>query len=291
MKRRLSLAFVLVLCTLLIQMGCSQRTSEQRSKGGTPTVVQQSKPATTFESSQPPITTEETTPSTDRFIGCCLVGDAPITLSTIGTPLIGNLNTPWETELLYDAEELKRLFDVRPHLFYLRESGGPNAFYMPLNFPDLITQEGGNPQNSPDGTIFIGINLLNQEYENTNGRFFSLPSILAHEFAHTVQHRAGFTQQGKWRELHADFLAGYFIGHRERFAKQDVYQAMLTLYSKGDYDYNNPQHHGTPSERNEAFNAGYLLNKRSTSASGAEAYKAGLLYLQEKGASVSLVDM
>jgi hypothetical protein len=109
-----------------------------------------------------------------------------------------------------------------------------------------------------------------------------MPAIVAHEYAHIAQFKYKFPwTEGKWPELHADFLAGWFIAHRERFPlPNDAYQAAASLYYKGDYDFNDRDHHGTPEERLKAFRAGYEFNLRSNVPSGALAYQAGINYIR-----------
>jgi hypothetical protein len=209
---------------------------------------------------------------------CCLLGSS--SLSGLGRPITGNLNTTWEKGLLEDHAALIKLFKVRPHMFYLEEEGGPNAFSTNQVFPDLLAAEGVTEKDSPDGTIFLGLKLIQMEARNTKGSLFSLPAILAHEFAHSVQFKTGCLLQGKKRELHADYIAGYFIAHRARFRKQSTAQAAKNFFAKGDYMFNDAQHHGTPEERWNAFWAGYQLNKASKAPSGVYAYNQGLLYLR-----------
>jgi hypothetical protein len=168
----------------------------------------------------------------------------------------------------------------------LRERIGENAFSTPSLFPNLLAAEGSNADQCPDGTIFIGVNLIEAEKRSTNGSLFSLPAVLAHEFAHTLQEHNRFPLYGKWRELHADFMAGYFIGHRERLAPQNVSQAAQGIFDKGDYEFNSPTHHGTREERASAFLAGYLLNKLSQAPSGVAAYNAGIAYIRSQGAAL-----
>ena len=130
------------------------------------------------------------------------------------------------------------------------------------------------------GSVFISSGLLIKEYKETNGSLMSIPAILGHEFAHGMQSDNNFPYSGKWRELHADYLAGWFIGHRGRFRPQNAIQAILNFYNKGDYEFNSEDHHGTPQERAAAFNAGYTLNVQGNEDSGGDAYVAGLKYVK-----------
>ena len=60
----------------------------------------------------------------------------------------------------------------------------------------------------------------------------------------------------KLSELHADFLAGYYFSRTGR-TERSLITFGESLFSKGDYDYNDKQHHGTPQQRVAAMRAGY----------------------------------
>jgi predicted metalloprotease len=94
---------------------------------------------------------------------------------------------------------------------------------------------------------------------------FGLAYVLAHEYAHNVQHeldlyslspRAG----AKPFELQADCMAGLWgnsVYREGRLQPGDVEEALSTATAAGDFDYLNEQHHGTPRERREAWLVGY----------------------------------
>lgn len=211
-------------------------------------------------------------------VGCTLKGHDSIP----GEPLAGNRNDNIDTALLMDGGELSRLFGVNPAIFYLRESGGPNAFATSGRFPNLLAAE-GRPFCCADGTVLIGLKLIDSEQAATGGTGLSLPAILAHEYAHIMQFKYGFPYTGKWGELHADFMAGWYIGHRGRYPIQtDAYQAAANFFFKGDYNFNSRSHHGRPEERLEAFMAGYVLNVVGNVASAPLAYRYGHAFVQAK---------
>jgi hypothetical protein len=209
--------------------------------------------------------------------GCMLKDDSSIP----GEALAGNRGDNIDGALLTDGAELSRLFGVDPAIFYLRESGGPNAYATQSRFPSLLAAE-QRPYCCSDGTVLIGLNLIDSEEEATGGSGQSIPAILAHEYAHIAQYKYGFPYEGKWRELHADYMAGWYIGHRLRFVKTDVYQAAANFFYKGDTNFNSPSHHGTHQERWEAFWAGLNLNLRGNVASGGLAYQYGVAYIRAK---------
>jgi len=149
----------------------------------------------------------------------------------LGTPIAGNLNNGIDEAILQDGDELSRLLRVYPAIFYLKENGRPNAFADTAIFNDLLRQEGRTSACCPDGTVFIGLALLSNEWRATYGTGLSIPAIIAHEYAHIAQFKYKFPwTEGKWPELHADFLAGWFIAHRGRFPlPSNAYQAAASL--------------------------------------------------------------
>ena len=89
---------------------------------------------------------------------------------------------------------------------------------------------------------------------------FTLPAILAHEVGHIVQFHEGSRLATKPKELQADYLAGWYMANRDRsdqWSETSVQQNMSGFFRLGDYDYNSPDHHGTPNERFAALVAGF----------------------------------
>lgn len=98
---------------------------------------------------------------------------------------------------------------------------------------------------------------------------FSVAFVVAHEYAHNLQAELGLVpdELGEARlypayktELHADCWAGiwansaYYKGYLEG---TDVEEAQQAGRLAGDYSVTDPQHHGTPQQRVDAFMSGY----------------------------------
>ncbi len=196
----------------------------------------------------------------------------------------GTGNQSLDAGIQTDILELQKVFGVEAKLFLLKESTGPNAFAIGQAVPQVLNQFQIKPEQSRDGMVFFGMNLMQAEYKSEFGTGYAVPSIIAHEYAHIMQFKSRFSLGIKWQELHADYLAGWFTGHRRRHYPQNIDESIKSFFSKGDYDFNNSQHHGTPQERMSAFVAGLNLNLRSNVSSGTEAYNQGLKYLQQLGA-------
>lgn len=111
-------------------------------------------------------------------------------------------------------------------------------------------------QNSSSGTIWLEKSLLLQEYKDAGGD--AIAGIIGHEMAHVAQNKRSCGLTGKDRELHADFLAGYFLGQTAYFPKVRMDGFAVSLMSKGDTLYFSPFHHGTPRQRFEAMMTGYM---------------------------------
>lgn len=151
-------------------------------------------------------------------------------------------------------------FGVSPRGFYFIDSS-PNAYAMPQ-----VTNPLG-----PDGTVVFGVNLTSQQLQKQpNGS--TVIAIMAHEFGHIMQFKYGGVGAGKRAELHADFMAGWYLRMRGTYAWTNLSSALRIFYDLGDYAFNSPQHHGTPDERLAAAAAGF----NSTAPDALQAYNAGL---------------
>ena len=70
----------------------------------------------------------------------------------------------------------------------------------------------------------------------------------------------------KFLELHADFVAGYYMGTKFGQNPQDLETLSRKIFELGDNNFTNVGHHGTPQERHIALRAGfryYVTNPRS----------------------------
>jgi hypothetical protein len=176
-----------------------------------------------------------------------------------------------------DITELDKQFQVYVPV-YFELSDAKNAFFTTDKYPDLILADKGTLDQPYDGSVVLGMGLWNDETVKNAG--FALPALIAHEFAHAMQHKRRFPRVGgKWAELHADFLAGWFTGHRGRHTFQNDALILKSFFDKGDFEFFSEDHHGTPQERANAFYHGYLLNRQSGVAFGTHAYEYGIQYL------------
>jgi hypothetical protein len=216
----------------------------------------------------------------EDIFGCSLNAEI-LSTGGIGTLLPGGTgNRSLDSSIQTDVQELQRVFRVSAKMFLLQEANNPNAFALSKPLPEVLASFRILPQSTPDGMVILGLNLMQSEYKSQFGTGHSIPSIIAHEYAHILQYKVGFPFTGKWRELHADYLAGWYTAHRSRFVPQNMVESMLAFFKRGDYEYNNLNHHGTPLERQRAFSAGMNLNLKNNVRSGRVAYEQGIQYLR-----------
>jgi hypothetical protein len=181
-------------------------------------------------------------------------------------------------------KRLSDLFGQIPAFGFYREQdhpdiGAENAFATPER-----TEIAGTW-----GTIGFGTALFQKEMSTYDRGGGTIIAIIAHEFGHIWAMRAGIIDAinagqatVKRSELHADFLAGYFLGTRKRAAPNISLQAAGALFNRiGDYAVDNPNHHGTPEERvaaaEEGFKISYLQNREASYA-----FTAGLEYVAHR---------
>jgi hypothetical protein len=114
----------------------------------------------------------------------------------------------------------------------------------------------------PSLDLVIADKIVLYEVSNLNYGNERIKAILAHEFAHAVQYHAGLQNiwtGGKKIELHADFLAGYYMGQKGLVSERKLKSFADEFYDRGDPYVNDIDHHGTPEERRCAFLEGYRV--------------------------------
>ena len=116
-----------------------------------------------------------------------------------------------------------------------------------------------------DGALDKVLPGSSQGYGRTVGDF-SVAYIVAHEYGHEVQDELGvFQKYGQQLpamafELQADCYAGTWAKsayEENRLEDGDVQEALDAALAVGDFDATNPSHHGTPEQREEAWNSGF----------------------------------
>ncbi|WP_262298584.1 hypothetical protein [Microvirga sesbaniae] len=135
------------------------------------------------------------------------------------------------------------------------------------------------------GTVFFGVPLIKMLMMEPDGGI-AVAGIAAHECAHVLQYVIDIpsklrTTSGSVTllELHADFLAGYYIGRRNGDGSSSIIRLSSALYKFGDYDFKSPAHHGTPAKRSAAAEKGYAVAQNGGKLQ--DAIEAGMKYVKE----------
>jgi hypothetical protein len=160
--------------------------------------------------------------------------------------------------------DLESLFNVKVDIYVYYDGSSPNAFAKPSTNPAF------------NGLVAFGTNMLQNTLWIMNEGGYAVAGILAHEFGHVLQLKKNCSLSGMKKELHADFLAGYYFGRRS-YLTSGLQNFANDLFSIGDYDFWSPQHHGTPEERVSAMLAGFNSSNLTLSA----AYQKGINYVND----------
>ncbi|SDX00259.1 hypothetical protein SAMN05444410_1087 [Hydrobacter penzbergensis] len=197
---------------------------------------------------------------TSRLFSQCYV----TSFGSLGTLFKSTGNYQLDQKFNISKTTLENLFNISVNLFIYDDGQSPNAY-----------AKRSDDQNY-DGLVAFGRNMLVQRLWNIERGEFAVAGILAHECAHVIQIKKGtYYSVTKLKELHADFMAGYFIG-TQGFPQNGINAFANDLYSIGDYDFWAPDHHGTPEERVAAMLAGFQVRNSSASS----AYMTGLSYVR-----------
>jgi hypothetical protein len=204
-----------------------------------------------------------------QAVGCFLQGASAAagnltTLASSGQIYFPSGNAVIDGFLQTEGLNLVGTFSLSPRMFLLVDNQSPNAYATPERANAL----------GPDGTILFGHRMLSEQLQRDPSGATAV-AIMAHEFGHLAQFRTGFREPGKRPELHADYMAGWYMNLRGRYAWTNLMPALQVFFSVGDYQFNSPTHHGTPQERLSAAQAGFA----SGALNAGHAYQLGLQFV------------
>ena len=164
-----------------------------------------------------------------------------------------------------------------PRVAYDWSPAGQTAAYSPGDDTIYISQEFAT--DIYNGALDQALPGSSQGYGRTVGDF-SVAYIVAHEYGHQVQDELGLFERygqqlpAKAFELQADCYAGTWAesaSEENRLEDGDVQEALDAALAVGDFDTAAPGHHGTPEEREQAWNTGF----ESGDPSACDAYLTG----------------
>ena len=206
------------------------------------------------------------------FGGSAQAGAAAPPIAPFLDSVLSSVNTYWQQE---DAADGRPAPSVQ-HVWVApggsvatgcgASAGDNDAFYCP-----------------EDDTIYIGQTFARAVYDGADGSLpgeaagfgravgaFAVAYVVAHEYGHNVQQERGVLAghlTALPTELNADCLAGTWIHWdygQGQVTSADIKEALDTALAVGDFDFLNPEHHGTPQQRHDAVLTG--LRKGSPSA-------------------------
>ena len=169
-------------------------------------------------------------------------------------------------------------------------------FLMPgASGGDGYARDGQSLETGTRGLVAISVNLVTEggyirpdrsSVPTEEMRLLAFEVVVGHEFAHIYQVRRNFTERlmaaeptGKFVELHADFMAGWFMSQRHNLTIEVLQFVANVLFERGDQAVGLPGHHGTKADRFSAVLQGYL---RSVGTDNADAAAANaIIYLRE----------
>ena len=117
-----------------------------------------------------------------------------------------------ETALQQTLEKLTQMFGVLPSFSYYEEGSTPNAKAMSK---DIVG-------NRNDGTVLLGINLIQNLMKLPAYPDAAIVAVCAHEYAHILSYANGMIAQLRPKgaspyraEQFADYMSGYYAGARK----------------------------------------------------------------------------
>lgn len=189
---------------------------------------------------------EETAVNADGIIGCAATDEQALSL---GETKSTSGNAKFDQALIAELKSVDKTFIINPGYRYLIDGNKPNAYATAKR---LVA--------NTKGTILIGLGLVGDEIAVDDGGA-AVAGIVGHEAAHIYQFDNQLLGKLKaatavFKELHADFLAGWYFYSTGR-QKRSIEAFRKSLFAKGDFQFNDPNHHGTPDQRVDAMLAGY----------------------------------
>lgn len=120
-----------------------------------------------------------------------------------------------------------------------------------------------------EGTVWIGKELVSRLKDSSFDGGIAVAAVLAHECAHVYQlANASLLKEllreqtsGVLAELHADFMAGYYLGQKRNVLPESLITVQKIFIYPGAYNRNDPVYHGSPGLRGAATDMGYFTAK------------------------------
>lgn len=151
---------------------------------------------------------------------------------------------------------LTQVFEERPGFAFYDDASSPNAYAT------SDTRVHGTW-----GTVLFGRSMFRSLLHKSDDNGIVVIAIMAHEMSHIVQFHHNLQPRlmagqrtVKRVELHADYLAGFYLGTRKRDDPSITLLASGALFRQiGDDDEQHRDHHGTPDERIASAERGFEI--------------------------------
>jgi hypothetical protein len=181
--------------------------------------------------------------SAKSFVGCYAAGT---NLAGVGCGVVTTLGNAFADSRFFSEIQIQSAFwqGIPATVFVINE----------------CSPQQKNAYAAPDGVIRFGLYLHNDlvaQYPDG----LPVAGVLAHEWGHEVQFAYSWMNPNqstvKPTELEADAFAGYYMGLAKLWAWSNITSFFNAVFNLGDYNFNSPQHHGTPQERLAAARLGF----------------------------------
>lgn len=104
-----------------------------------------------------------------------------------------------------------------------------------------------NAYAAPTGEILFGYHMF--FYTIANYGELAAAGVLAHEWGHRVQQTLFGSLPNPQAELEADAFSGFYMGLGKLWDWNQIRGYFANVYATGDYNFNDPNHHGTHDQR------------------------------------------
>jgi hypothetical protein len=171
--------------------------------------------------------------------------DSPISFSRRAS----SDNPKLDEAVINELKKITAIMPINPQCQYIDEDV-PNSFALPTS--EVLGTK---------GTVLLGLKLLKSLLSETDGAA-AIAGICAHECGHIRQY---FSESYNHLsplgvvaiELHADLIAGYYMGKRGDVDVSRVRSFETMLFNKTGYAYTDPNFHGFPEQRLVSVQTGY----------------------------------
>lgn len=184
-------------------------------------------------------------------------------------------NKDFDTALIEELKHIHRIMPINPGFRYVKSN---NAFAS----SESVLRD-------TNGTVWIGLDLVNDLVSKDRG--VSVAGTLAHECAHIFQFFQNYEPSKTYYrrlvgpttisvELHADLLAGYYLGKKRNVTDREVSNFSDLLSRSGSYNVTDRSHHGYPEFRVMAMGRGFRA-ERIDKMSFEQTAKFGVEYVEK----------